>query len=151
MLVAMAITAALCIAIGSFPSLLYSLLPYPVDFVPYSLDHVVGQTQLLFLSALAFTVLMRTGIYPPELRSVNLDTDWLYRRLGPMLLRGTGAVIAMAANATRSAVARCSGWMAGFVLRHHESDGILARTLTTGGMAMWLALLLAAYLLVYYV
>ena len=25
---------------------------------------------------------MRTGIYPPELRSTNLDFDWFYRRLG---------------------------------------------------------------------
>ena len=32
-------------------------------------------------SALAFSWLMRSGIYPPELRSVNLDSDWLYRRL----------------------------------------------------------------------
>jgi glyoxylase-like metal-dependent hydrolase (beta-lactamase superfamily II) len=38
--------------------------------------------QLLVFSALAFAVLMRTGIYPPELRSVNLDFDWFYRKLG---------------------------------------------------------------------
>ncbi len=82
MLSAMAIAAALCIGIGSFPAWFYPLLPFKVDFVPYSLHHVVGQVQLLFLSALAFTLLMRTGIYPPELRSVNLDFDWFYRRVG---------------------------------------------------------------------
>ena len=150
MLVAMALAAALCIGIGVFPGALYALLPHAVDYVPYTSSHVLSQLQLLVFSALAFSVLIRTGIYPPELRSVNLDTDWLYRRLGPMLLRGTASVLAMATNATRSTVARCSGWMAGFVLRHHESDGILARTLTTGGMALWVALLLAAYLVVYY-
>ena len=49
---------------------------------PVGLEHVVTQLQLLIFSALAFTVLMRTGIYPPELRSTNLDFDWVYRVLG---------------------------------------------------------------------
>ncbi len=71
MLAAMAIAAVLCIGIGSFPALFYSILPFQAEFHPYSLDHVVGQVQLLFLSALAFTLLMRTGIYPPELRSTR--------------------------------------------------------------------------------
>jgi multicomponent Na+:H+ antiporter subunit D len=79
MLVAMVIAAALCIFNGSFPGTLYSLLPYPVDYVPYTLTHVMAQTQLLFFSALAFACLMLTGLYPPELRSVNLDFDWVYR------------------------------------------------------------------------
>lgn len=79
MLAAMAITAALCVLIGVFPGPLYAILPYPVDFVPYTVEHVVTQLQLLVFSALAFTVLMRTGLYPPELRSTNLDFDWFYR------------------------------------------------------------------------
>jgi hypothetical protein len=32
----------------------------------------------------------------------------------------------------------------------HGSEGILARTWTTGGMALWMALMLAGYLLVVY-
>ena len=70
MLVAMAISAALCIGIGVFPRGLYSLLPFVVDYEPYTASHIVSQLQLLFFSALAFAVLMRTGSYPPELRSV---------------------------------------------------------------------------------
>jgi multicomponent Na+:H+ antiporter subunit D len=151
MLAAMALAAALCIGIGVFPGALYALLPRAVDYVPYTASHVLSQLQLLVFSALAFSVLIRTGIYPPELRSVNLDSDWLYRRLGPMLLRGTGSLIGMAAGATRSMAAGAVGWFAGSVLRHHEADGLLARTWTTGGMALWVALLLAAYLVVYYV
>ena len=46
---------------------------------------------------------------------------------------------------------RWAGRLGGALLRHHYADGILARTWTTGGMALWVALLLAAYLLVYYV
>ena len=150
MLAAMALAAALCIGIGVFPGALYALLPRAVDYVPYTASHVLSQLQLLVFSALAFSVLIRTGIYPPELRSVNLDSDWLYRRLGPMLLRGAGGLIGMAAGATRNAVAGTVGRLAGSVLRHHQADGLLARTWTTGGMALWVALLLAAYLVVYY-
>lgn len=82
MLLAMGIAAFLCIFIGSFPGFLYSLLPYPVEYVPYTAPHVVGQTQLLFFSALAFTLLLLSGIYPAEVRCVNLDADWFYRKGG---------------------------------------------------------------------
>jgi multicomponent Na+:H+ antiporter subunit D len=87
MLLAMGITAFLCIFIGSFPGPLYSLLPYPVDYVPYTAPHVVGQTQLLFFSALAFTLLILAGIYPAEMRCVNLDADWFYRKGGGLFYR----------------------------------------------------------------
>ncbi len=82
MLLAMGIAAFLCIFIGSCPGPLYSLLPYPVDYHPYTMPHVVGQTQILFFSALAFTLLLLAGIYPPEMRCVNLDVDWFYRKGG---------------------------------------------------------------------
>ncbi|MBL8671039.1 MAG: Na(+)/H(+) antiporter subunit D, partial [Alphaproteobacteria bacterium] len=88
MLTAMGLTAALCVGIGVYPAPLYALLPYPVDYVPYTGEHVLTQLQLLLFSALAFSVLMRTGIYPPELRSTNLDFDWLWRGLGARFLRG---------------------------------------------------------------
>jgi multicomponent Na+:H+ antiporter subunit D len=80
MLLAMGIAAFLCIFIGSFPGPLYSLLPYPCDYVPYTAPHVLGQTQLLFFSALAFTLLLLAGIYPGEQRCVNVDADWFYRK-----------------------------------------------------------------------
>ena len=89
MLLAMGIGAALCIGIGSFPHYLYSLLPYPVDYEPYDATHIVLQLQLLFFSALAFVALKLTGIYPPELRSANIDVDWTYRKLLP----GCGAIV----------------------------------------------------------
>lgn len=80
MLLAMGITAFLCIFIGTFPQYLYNLLPFPTDYEPYTASHVIAQTQLLFFSALAFTLLLLAGIYPAEIRSVNLDADWLLRK-----------------------------------------------------------------------
>ncbi|MEH1127198.1 Na(+)/H(+) antiporter subunit D [Micromonospora sp. CPCC 206061] len=80
---AMALAAVVCVAIGVAPALLYGILPHDMDYVPYTTPHVVNQLQLLLLASMAFTVLIRTGLYPPELRSVNLDFDVVYRRILP--------------------------------------------------------------------
>ena len=150
MLIAMAIAAALCVGIGSFPSWFYPLLPFKVDFIPYSLDHVVGQVQLLFLSALAFTLLMRTGIYPPELRSVNLDFDWFYRRFGRVLAEAVGRAAAVAWGGFVQDTTRFARALASGVQHYHGADGILARTWPTGAMAFWMTIMLAAYLILSY-
>lgn len=80
MLIAMGLAAFLCIFIGSFPRALYSILPFEVDYQPYTLGHVLGQLQLLFFSAMAFTLLLLAGIYPAEKRSLNMDIDVIYRK-----------------------------------------------------------------------
>src|SRR6056300_1461023 len=83
MRVAMGIAAFLCVGIGVFPSLLYSILPYAVDYHPYDAGHVTSQMQLLIFAMLAFVVLVRLKLYPPEIPSVVLNSDWFYRRLAP--------------------------------------------------------------------
>ncbi len=80
MMIAMGIAAFLCIFIGIFPQPLYDILPYPVDYIPYTGGHVVGQLQLLMFGALAFCLLILSGNYPSEMRAINLDTDWFYRK-----------------------------------------------------------------------
>ena len=147
MLVAMAITAALCVGIGSFPAVFYALLPFKADYQPYSLDHVVSQLQLLFLSALAFTLLMRTGIYPPELRSTNLDFDWFYRRLGRNLGRGLDDVTSRAWQWLVSSIGSGARRVNDRLRRHHGPEGVLGRTWPTGTMAFWTTVMLAAYLI----
>lgn len=85
MLIAMGIAAFLCIFIGTFPGYLYSILPYPVEYEPYTTAHVVAQLQLLGFSALAFALLMLSGIYPAERRAVNIDADFIYRKGAALL------------------------------------------------------------------
>lgn len=80
MLLAMFAAAFLCIFLGIRYDLLYALLPYAADYVPYTAAHVVGQLQLLMFGALAFCLLILSGRYPSEIRAVNLDTDWFYRK-----------------------------------------------------------------------
>ena len=91
MLAAMAIAALLCIGLGVFPGVLYSILPHQAAGMTfadmYSMTHVVTQMQLLVLAALAVFWMMRSGIYPPELRAINLDADWFTRMGGRAFLR----------------------------------------------------------------
>jgi len=150
MLVAMALAAALCVGIGVFPGALYALLPWAVDYHPYTASHVLAQLQLLVFSALAFAFLMRTGIYPPELRAVNLDSDWVYRRLGPAIVAVGASGLSRGLAALDVAARNLRGALLGWTLRWHGPDGSLARTLSTGAMALWISVLLAVYLTIYY-
>jgi len=93
MLLAMAIAAGLCVFLGVYPYPLYSILPNPVDYIPYTAAHVVGQLQLLMFGALAFCLLILSGFYPAEMRAINLDADWFYRRLGVYFYRFSETIL----------------------------------------------------------
>ncbi|PHQ70451.1 MAG: Na(+)/H(+) antiporter subunit D [Sneathiella sp.] len=95
MLIAMGIAAFLCIAIGVFPDALYAILPYEPTYHPYTASHVITSLQLLFFAILAFALLIRYKIYPPELRSTNLDFDWFYRVPLKNLMLAIGRLIAI--------------------------------------------------------
>ena len=151
MLIAMGIAAFLCIAVGVYPAPLYAILPFQTNFVPYTTTHVVTQLQLLLFSALAFTYLMKTGLYPPELKSTNLDFDWTYRRMLPRLFKGLARTLVPADRKVRAIfIDRIDKFIAG-VFRHHGPEGLLARTWPTGSTVLWVAVLLAIYMVVYFI
>jgi multicomponent Na+:H+ antiporter subunit D len=150
MLIAMGAAAALCIGIGVFPDALYSILPFPVTYQPYTSSHVVAQLQLLVFSALAFAVLMRTGIYPPELRSVNLDSDWFYRVFLYKLSLKAGSALERARAVVAAGLKIVARGLFAHIDRYHGAQGTLARTWPIGSMAIWVVVLLLAYLLLYY-
>ncbi len=150
MLVAMGLAAALCVGIGVFPEALYAILPYPIAFDPYTTTHVVTQLQLLAWSALAFSVLVRTGIYPPELRSVNLDFDWGYRKLMPVVATGVWGAVSRGWEAFNTAVEHLVKRLIAGLARHHGQYGVLATTWPTGSMVLWAVVLLGACLIFYY-
>jgi multicomponent Na+:H+ antiporter subunit D len=88
MLIAMGISSFMCIFLGCNPQWLYEMLPHgAVGYHPYDATHVITQVEILLFSALAFTILNLWGKYPPELPSVNLDIDWVYRKCGRAFLR----------------------------------------------------------------
>ena len=86
MIIAMIIASALCILIGVFPSYFYEILPHQIQYQPYDFSHVVGQLQLLTFAAFAFICLWHFKIYPPELNSTVLNSDWIYRKMIPGIL-----------------------------------------------------------------
>jgi multicomponent Na+:H+ antiporter subunit D len=86
MIIAMVIASALCILIGIFPSTFYQILPYEINYQPYDFSHVVGQLQHLTFAAFAFICLWHFKIYPPELNSTVLNSDWVYRKMIPGVL-----------------------------------------------------------------
>ncbi len=79
MLVAMGLAAAACVVIGVLPVVLYSQLPYRVDYIPYTVRHVAATLGLLGFTALGFFLLLKQLDPEPV---VSLDTDWFYRRGG---------------------------------------------------------------------
>ncbi len=115
MRLAMGIAALLCIGIGIFPQPLYAILPFPVEYAPYTGAHVVGQLQILMFGALAFALLMLSGIYPAEIRSINLDTDWFYRKGGRLFYSGAASLFnSLNAWADRVFVHRMTSMMGRF-------------------------------------
>jgi multicomponent Na+:H+ antiporter subunit D len=150
MLIAMGIAAAICIFNGSYPWVLYSLLPFPVDYEPYTAAHVLTQSQLLFFSALAFCWLKLSGLYPPELPGLNIDAEWFYRKAGPAVAARLAALVSGVRIGSLTRAQRRLERFIAQVYRHHGPEGVLARTWTTGGTVLWVALLLGGYLIVFY-
>ncbi len=77
MLLAMGVAAFMCILIGVYPQMLYNMLPYPVDYHPFTVGHLVGEMQLLLFTAFGFFLLL-DKLYGE--RTISLDTDWFYRK-----------------------------------------------------------------------
>jgi multicomponent Na+:H+ antiporter subunit D len=144
---AMLLFSALCIGIGVVPGPLYALLPFPVDYVPYTASHVVFYLQLLLFSGLAFFMMLG---WLKRTLTITLDVDWLYRGLGPVLMRAADRALDAAWNHIAALVRGGARSLLAGLQRHHGPDGALARTWPTGSMALWTTVLLAAYLILSY-
>lgn len=138
MQVAMILFAIGCIGLGVFPSLLYGLLPYPVDYVPYTPDHVVTQLQLLLFAGLAFFVLLplmkRTD-------TLSLDVDWLWRRGLPVILERVDKVFGRVRTAASSNVSLVGRNL--YALMREKPIRYFSSRSPMGQTAIWMAVLLA--------
>ena len=103
MMLAMGLTALVCIVTGVAPNLLYARLPFAVDYHPYTLDHVLIALELLVGTALGFWLLR--GILGGQ-ATTTWDADRLYRRplalLAESSSRGLGAAFAAAERGVRA-------------------------------------------------
>ena len=148
MLLAMGITAFLCIFIGVFPNFLYSILPFDVDYDPYTMEHIAGQLQLLFFALLAFAIIYRRGLHPPELRAVNLDTDVIYRKFMPSVLSYIAFVIFSLFKGTSSLLKFSVIKFTSKLHHSHGPDSPRAASWPAGAMVISIAALLGLALFV---
>ncbi|MDG2334624.1 MAG: Na(+)/H(+) antiporter subunit D [Myxococcota bacterium] len=147
---AMGGAALLCFALGVAPNLLYELLPYPVNYQPYTFSHVADQLQLIAFSVAAAVLLVRLGLYPKARSARNLDIDWLYRSLLPGLVQFAGRQLARLKSAIESRALMGLQSAVRYVQGHHAPTGVLGDPWSIGATALWAALLLVAYLLMAY-
>jgi multicomponent Na+:H+ antiporter subunit D len=79
MYLGMGISSLLCLLIGVFPQSLYRLMPFPVEYSPYTPWRLLQSSLLLGFTGLGF-YLTRKIMAPHPSR--NLDFDVLYRLIG---------------------------------------------------------------------
>lgn len=145
---AMIAFAVVIVALGAYPAALYGLLPNGSSYHPYTAAHVVGQLQLLAFSALTFFA-ARPMIRPRP--GGMRDFDWLWRYPGHWIatavIDGLGTARATLERTGRNRLDD----LIDALYRHHGPQGILARTWPAGSMVLWVGVMLAAYLLFYYI
>ncbi len=151
--VAMVIFSVLCILLGVAPELLYKFLPYPVEYEAYTAGKVLFYTQLLLFSGLAFFLLLplmkRTS-------TISLDTDWLLRVLLYRIAKWLSAATTAIGNGLSATAGSLLSRLQTLAIRHlstganKEKPGVFARTWPIGSTALWIAVLLTGYVLVYY-
>jgi multicomponent Na+:H+ antiporter subunit D len=94
---AMVLASGINLAIGLQPELLYRVMPYSVDYRPFTMLHLVETGELLVFTGLAFWFFRRQMNPKPAL---TLDVDWFYRKSAPWLHR----YVIMAVNDSFAAV-----------------------------------------------
>jgi multicomponent Na+:H+ antiporter subunit D len=143
MRLAMILFSGFCIGLGIWPEPLYAILPFTVNYVPYTVPHVVNMLQLLLFSGLAFFLLL------PMMKrtlTISLDVDWLYRKLLPVTAREFVRIFSPLDRFLRDTF---KGWIKIIiqgVQRQNGPEGLLAQTEHAGHMAQWMVVLLAVYL-----
>jgi multicomponent Na+:H+ antiporter subunit D len=153
MAAAMVIFSVLCILLGVAPDLLYRFLPYPVEYVPYTPGKVLFYLQLLMFSGLAFFLLLPLM---KRTETISLDTDWFWRVLLFQLGARTYRFAAKAGKAVSAAFGLSLSRLGTAARRYlgpaeqGARTGVFARAWPIGVTALWIAVLLTSYVLVYY-
>ena len=140
MRLAMIILSLLCVGIGVFPNYLYSILPYTVDYVPYTSSHVVFQLQLLLFAGFAFFVML------PWLKrtlTISLDIDWFYRWFFPKIISNFFFKRHLFNKSNPMEI----------IYKMNDDMKIsksLIKNYTSGEMVLWVTVILAVYLFIFY-
>jgi multicomponent Na+:H+ antiporter subunit D len=149
MLLAMGAAAALCLAIGVAPGWFYELMPYRDEALLYLAQdlfapaHILTQVQLLAFAVLAFVVLRRLKLYPPERRGIIIDIEWLWRKAGQVAVSFLGRWGARIGLGVESMTGRLAARVFDGAGQVFAPRGWTARNLPLASMAIWTLGLLA--------
>ncbi len=155
MALAMILFSALCLLLGIFPEWIYQLLPYQVEYQAYSAGKVIFYLQLLLFSGLAFFLLLPLM---KRTETISLDVDWLWRvgfhRLVRSLSRLLGPLTSFGARLQNSGRDLAQHLTSRYLGQPHTADSkeraMFARSWPIGTTALWIAILLSVYVLIYY-
>lgn len=140
---AMVMLAVLCVGLGPTYGLFYGLAPNGTEYSPYKLASLVVQLQMLLAAGVIF-FLARRYLEPSERGMV--DVDWLWRRPGRVVVNALHrAWMATYAGMADRGLFGLRGLLAK-LYRLHGPDSQLARTRPTGYMALWMTVLLGAFM-----
>jgi multicomponent Na+:H+ antiporter subunit D len=144
---AMVLMSLFCLVLGIWPGWFYALLPYPVDYQAYTAGNVLFYLQLLLFSGLAFFLLLPLM---KRTTTITLDWDWLWRAW--LFRRWRGLNAAWTANLARLRRATTSRLYPalGRAAAYWHSGGVFSRSWTIGTTALWIVVLLSAYVFIYY-
>jgi len=84
------------------------------------------------------------------LPGINIDTEWTYRWLGLRLARNAVSAVRDIRGDLCLLAIRVLSAGHEVIFRHHGPNGMLARSMTASGMVIWVAILLAVYLALYF-
>jgi len=146
MRLAMFIFAFLCILLGVMPGLLFWMLPYEVNYVPYTAPHVITQLQLLLFSGLAFFVMLP---WMQRTLTISLDFDWFYRKLFPCSWKMIRSTYISLQNCMSVCTNRLFCFVGLGLSRIYGGQGFITRTFQTSFAVFLVMILLLGYLLFY--
>ena len=146
---AMVLSALGLLVLGIRPDLLFGALGDQIRYPLYTPSHVLEQIGLLGGSMLVFALLLRRGLWPRQIAWIR-DVDALQRRV-PDAWRAITQLLQVAKARGHDAAASLARPVFERLDRHGGEESILIRSWQTGSMALWAAIALSGYLLLYFV
>ncbi|MDO8904764.1 Na(+)/H(+) antiporter subunit D [Hydrogenophaga sp.] len=146
MLLAMGISAFFCVFIGVNPAWLYQFMPNPVEYNAYSAGHLFWELQLLLFTGLGFFLMLK---HLGGEAKLSVDTDWVYRKAGPLLIKATAAAVR---STWRGFMAALQGLLSSIwngLKGLAGTDGLLGRPWGIGSTTLWTVGIASLYGLVY--
>ncbi|MCD8517267.1 MAG: Na(+)/H(+) antiporter subunit D [Burkholderiaceae bacterium] len=142
MLLAMGIAAFFCIFIGVYPAWLYSFMPAPVEYNAYSAGHLFWELQLLLFTGLGFFLMLK---HLGGERKLSVDTDWVYRKLAPILVFGISDVVRQTWRGFIAAMQKLLGGLWQSMSQTYGSNGPIGQTWSIGLTTVWVVFFVALY------